>query len=182
MTRGGRRTHISACVRFAGAKSARILDSQRSARKGAHRGTPNGPATFLRRANERDMAPTVEFLRCQDRGHQMWGRLLTCGRLAIGLLTFVRIFLADTHIYFRDHRPHPPTATLSFCRPSYLPNMAPAWQPPAESKLSLANRFRTSIPGHGPFTRQHVHRTALPAHARGRQYGDGCHSLSGSTD
>jgi REP element-mobilizing transposase RayT len=30
----------------------------------------------------------------------MWGRLLTCGRLAIGLLTCVRLFLPNTHILF----------------------------------------------------------------------------------
>ena len=30
----------------------------------------------------------------------MWGRLLTCGRLAIGLLTFVRMFSPNAHIVF----------------------------------------------------------------------------------
>jgi putative transposase len=35
-----------------------------------------------------------------DRCTRMWGRLLTCGRMAIGLLTFVRVFSPNTHILF----------------------------------------------------------------------------------
>src|ERR1019366_1626642 len=119
--------------------------------------------------------------RC-SRTDRWWGRLATCGRLAIGRLTFVRIFPPNTHILFvptfRSRRP----PHYHYCRPGYLLHMAPAWQPPTESQLSLGNRFRTSIPGQGPCTRHRLYRPALPAHARDREDGDGCHSLSGPTD
>src|ERR1019366_8828936 len=44
--------------------------------------------------------PPLEFLHFQNRWHKMWGRLATCGRLAIGRLTLVRIFPPNTHILF----------------------------------------------------------------------------------
>src|ERR1017187_322631 len=97
----------------------------------------------------------------------MWGRLLTCGRLSNRPADVPENLPAWCPHTFCDHPPQPPAAALSFCRPSYVPDMAAAWQPAVESQLSLRNRLWTSIRGHGPYTRPQMHGTALPAHAVG---------------
>src|ERR1019366_8003827 len=76
-------------------------------------------------------------------------------------LDFREILSAISPLSFRDHFPSPPAAPLSFRGPGHLCHMAPAWQPPAESLLSLVNRLWTSLP---------------------RQERDGCHLLSGSRE
>src|ERR1039458_1772286 len=97
-------------------------------------------------------------------------------------LDFREILSAIYPLSFRDHFPSPPAAPLSFRGPGHLCHMAPAWQPPAESLLSLVNRLWTSLPRHGPYTRLRMHRPAFLTHNRTRQDGDGCHLLSGSRE
>src|ERR1019366_1604276 len=59
-----------------------------------------GRQTLTVAAKRPDESRRLEFLHFRNRWHKMGGRLATCGRVAIGRLTFVRIFPPNTHILF----------------------------------------------------------------------------------
>src|ERR1039457_1487233 len=107
---------------------------------------------------------------------ELWGRLLICGRLSIGLLAFPENFPPPRPLSLRGHLSPSPPAALPLPRTPHLRHLAPARQPPGESHSPAAEHLRTSLRGDGPASRQRPHRSAVPSPPPHREHSSRSHS------
>src|ERR1039457_5662667 len=76
-------------------------------------------------------------------------------------------------LLYREYVLFPPSAALSFCRPTDIPDLATVREPGGRASIPPRNYRRTGLRRDGPIARQRAHRTVLSSAAGDRRYGSG---------